>query len=43
MAAETALGRMATPADIAAAAVLLASDLTAGVTGTVLPVECGLP
>ena len=40
-AAHTALGRMATAADVAAAAVLLASDLAAGVTGSVLPVECG--
>jgi NAD(P)-dependent dehydrogenase (short-subunit alcohol dehydrogenase family) len=41
-AAQTALGRMATEEDVAAAAVLLVSDLAAGVTGTVLPVECGL-
>jgi NAD(P)-dependent dehydrogenase (short-subunit alcohol dehydrogenase family) len=41
-AGQTALGRMATEADVAAAAVLLACDLSAGVTGTVLPVECGL-
>jgi NAD(P)-dependent dehydrogenase (short-subunit alcohol dehydrogenase family) len=41
-AAQTALGRMATEADVAKAAVLLASDLAAGVTGSVLPVECGL-
>jgi NAD(P)-dependent dehydrogenase (short-subunit alcohol dehydrogenase family) len=41
-AAQTALGRMTTAADVAAAAVVLASDLAAGVTGSVLPVECGL-
>jgi NAD(P)-dependent dehydrogenase (short-subunit alcohol dehydrogenase family) len=41
-AAQTALGRMATAADVAAAALVLASDLSAGVTGTVLPVTCGL-
>jgi NAD(P)-dependent dehydrogenase (short-subunit alcohol dehydrogenase family) len=41
-AGQTALGRMATEADVAAAAVLLACDLSAGVTGTILPVECGL-
>jgi enoyl-[acyl-carrier-protein] reductase (NADH) len=33
---------MATEEDVAAAAVLLVSDLAAGVTGSVLPVECGL-
>lgn len=42
MAAETALGTMATPAMVADAVLFLASDLAAGVTGTVLPVECGL-
>ena len=42
LADETALGRMATERDVAAAALLLASDLSAGVTGNVLPVECGL-
>jgi NAD(P)-dependent dehydrogenase (short-subunit alcohol dehydrogenase family) len=41
-AGQTALGRMATEADVAAAALLLACDLSAGVTGTILPVECGL-
>jgi NAD(P)-dependent dehydrogenase (short-subunit alcohol dehydrogenase family) len=41
-AAQTALGRMTTEEDVAAAAVLLVSDLAAGVTGSVLPVECGL-
>lgn len=42
MAGETALGRMAREADIADAALYLASDLAGGVTGTLLPVECGL-
>ncbi len=41
-AGQTALGRMATESDVAAAALLLACDLSAGVTGTILPVECGL-
>ena len=39
---ETALGRMATESDVADAALYLASDLSGAVTGTVLPVECGL-
>jgi len=42
LADETALGRMATEDDVADAALYLASDLAAGVTGTLLPVECGL-
>ena len=42
LAADTALGRIATGDDVAGAALYLASDLSAGVTGTVLPVECGL-
>ncbi len=42
LAAQTALGRIATEADVAAAALFLASDLSAGMTGAVLPVECGL-
>jgi NAD(P)-dependent dehydrogenase (short-subunit alcohol dehydrogenase family) len=42
MAGETALGRIATEGDVAGAALYLASDLSAGVTGAVLPVECGL-
>ncbi len=42
LAGETALGRMATEDDVADAALYLASDLSAGVTGTLLPVECGL-
>lgn len=42
MTAETALGRMATPQDVANAAHFLASDASGGMTGTVLPVEAGL-
>lgn len=42
LAGETALGRIASEDDVAGAALYLASDLSAGVTGTVLPVECGL-
>lgn len=42
MAAETATGRMATEQQVADVALWLASDLSAGVTGTVVPVECGL-
>lgn len=38
----TALGRIATPDDVAAATLFLASDLAAGVTGHLLPVDCGL-
>lgn len=39
---ETALGRIATKEMVADAALFLASDLSAGMTGTVLPVESGL-
>lgn len=42
-AGETAFGRMATEDDVANAVLFLASDLSAGITGTVAPVECGLP
>lgn len=42
MVSETALGRIATADDVADAALYLASDLSGAVTGTVLPVECGL-
>jgi NAD(P)-dependent dehydrogenase (short-subunit alcohol dehydrogenase family) len=41
-AAQTALGRIATDADVAGAALFLASDLSAGMTGTILPVDGGL-
>ncbi|WP_293292140.1 SDR family oxidoreductase [Oricola sp.] len=39
---ETALGRVSTEQDIARAALFLASDAAAGITGVCLPVECGL-
>ncbi|MGP1395956.1 MAG: SDR family NAD(P)-dependent oxidoreductase [Inquilinaceae bacterium] len=42
LARETALNRIATPGMVADAALFLASDLSAGITGSVLPVECGL-
>ena len=42
-AAQSALGRMATVEDVANAALFLASDLAAGVTGHLLPVDCGIP
>lgn len=42
MAAETATGRMATEEQVANVALWLASDLSGGVTGTVVPVENGL-
>ncbi|HEY4276828.1 MAG TPA: SDR family oxidoreductase [Conexibacter sp.] len=38
----TALGRTATPEDVAAATLFLASDLAAGVTGHLLPVDGGI-
>ncbi len=41
-ASDTALGRMATVADVASAAVFLACDLSGGMTGTLLPVDGGL-
>lgn len=40
--AETALGRIATEAEVAAAALWLVSDAASGITGVVLPVEAGL-
>jgi NAD(P)-dependent dehydrogenase (short-subunit alcohol dehydrogenase family) len=43
MAADTALGRIATAAQVADAALFLLSDLSAGTTGALLPVEAGLP
>lgn len=42
MQAETALGRLASEADIANAACFLASPLAAAITGVCLPVEAGL-
>ena len=42
LAAGTALGRLATEADVAKAALFLASDLSSGVTGSLLPVDAGL-
>jgi NAD(P)-dependent dehydrogenase (short-subunit alcohol dehydrogenase family) len=42
LAAETALGRIATADDVADAALYLVSDLSGAVTGTLLPVESGL-
>jgi NAD(P)-dependent dehydrogenase (short-subunit alcohol dehydrogenase family) len=41
-AADTALRRMATASDVARAAVFLASDLSSGITGQILPVDAGL-
>lgn len=43
MRAATALGRMAGADEVAAACVFLASDLSAGITGQVVPVDAGLP
>ncbi len=40
--AETALGAIATPQQVANAALWLASDASAGITGIVVPVEAGL-
>lgn len=42
MAADTALGRLATPDDVAEVAHFLASDASRGMTGLVLPIEAGL-
>lgn len=41
-AAATALGRLATVDDVAKAALFLASDLSSGITGALLPVDAGL-
>ena len=41
-AAGTALGRMVTEDDVARAALFLASDLSSGVTGALVPVDAGL-
>ena len=40
---ETALGRMVSEDDVARVALFLASDLSGGVTGQILPVDAGLP
>jgi NAD(P)-dependent dehydrogenase (short-subunit alcohol dehydrogenase family) len=42
-AAMTSLGRIATAQDVAGTALFLASDLSAGITGQLLPVDGGLP
>ena len=41
-AGETALGRIATAEEVAGAALFLASDLSSGVTGQLLPVDAGV-
>lgn len=41
-AAQTALGRIATSAEVANAALFLASDLSSGITGHLLPVDAGI-
>ena len=41
-AAGTALGRMVTESDAGGAALFLASDLSAGITGALVPVGAGL-
>ena len=41
-ASDTALGRMATEADVARAALFLASDFSGGMTGALLPIDGGL-
>lgn len=41
-ASDAALGRMATESDVARAATFLASDLSSGMTGQLLPVDAGL-
>lgn len=42
LAQDSALGRLATPQDVANAAHFLVSDASAGMTGVVLPVEAGM-
>jgi NAD(P)-dependent dehydrogenase (short-subunit alcohol dehydrogenase family) len=41
-AAGTALGRMVTDGDVAGAALFLASDLSSGITGALVPVDAGV-
>lgn len=41
LAADTALGRLATAAEVAQAALFLASDMASGITGELLPVDAG--
>jgi NAD(P)-dependent dehydrogenase (short-subunit alcohol dehydrogenase family) len=41
LAADTALGRLATAAEVAKAALFLASDMASGITGELLPVDAG--
>jgi NAD(P)-dependent dehydrogenase (short-subunit alcohol dehydrogenase family) len=41
-AAGTALGRMVTEGDVAGAALFLASDLSSGITGALVPVDAGV-
>ena len=40
--AQTALGRIVTEGEVAAAALFLVSDAASGLTGVVLPVEAGM-
>lgn len=42
LAADTALGRLATADEVAKAVLFLASDLASGITGELLPVDAGL-
>jgi enoyl-[acyl-carrier-protein] reductase (NADH) len=39
---STALGRMATADEVANAVLFLASDLSSGITGQLLPVDAGI-
>lgn len=43
LAADSALGRMASEDDVANTALFLASDLANGISGQILPVDAGLP